>query len=110
MAIVAKSLVGGTMISAKPAKATMPIRVLSACSSINLMAASWATERRLGSTSVAHMLRDTSMANMMVVRLRGTSPAAWGRDTAVIERTEPNFGRQGRIGYSKAFTKLSKLT
>ena len=41
------SWVGGTTIWAKPAKATMPMRVPSTCSSINERAACWATANRL---------------------------------------------------------------
>ncbi len=77
------------MISAILAKATMPICVPDTWSFINLSIASWATVSRLGLTSVAHILRETSRARMMVVRLNGTSVVTAGRAMAVIKLAVP---------------------
>ncbi len=84
MASVRSSLfvVGGTISSANPAKATMPMRVPATWSSTKVRAASWAMARRLGSTSVAHIERDTSRARMIEVRPRGTSIDICGRAVA----------------------------
>jgi hypothetical protein len=78
------SAVGGCTISAKPAKATMPISVPGGWLSMNFRAASLAACRRLGAMSVEHMLRDTSMARMIEVWLVGTAITAMGRATARI--------------------------
>ena len=65
------SLVGAWTISANPANATMPICVPPSWPSTNDAAASSAAMSRLGGMSVAHMLRDTSIARTTVVRLVG---------------------------------------
>src|SRR5215831_14172049 len=54
------SVVGGLINSAKPEKATIPIRVVDFCCWMNEIAAFSAASIRLGLMSVEHMLRDTS--------------------------------------------------
>ena len=51
---------------------------------MNDSAAAWAASRRLGEMSVEHMLRETSMARMIVVWLVGTLTIATGRASATI--------------------------
>ena len=54
------------MISANPAKATTPTRRSVVWRSMNRDAAACATSSRLGAMSVAHMLRETSIAKITV--------------------------------------------
>jgi hypothetical protein len=68
----------------------MPIWVPAGCPSMKASAASCATANRFGSTSVAHMLRETSSARMMEVRFKGTSIAATGRAMAVVRLATPD--------------------
>ena len=72
------SVVGAWTISAKPAKATIPIWVVELWLSMNVVAAASAASSRLGAMSVAHMLRETSMARMTVVWPAGTTTIATG--------------------------------
>ena len=67
------SVVGVMISSAKPAKATSPMRVEAFWRSTNLSAAASAACSRLGGMSVEHMLRETSSDRMMVARLVGTA-------------------------------------
>lgn len=67
------SSVGLTAISVAPLKVTIPICAESGWVSMNPMAACWATARRFGSMSVAHMDREMSSARMIEVRLTSTS-------------------------------------
>ena len=67
------SVVGGWTISANPAKATMPIWVVAPWRSMNDDAAASAASSRFGAMSVAHMLRETSIARMTVVWPAGTA-------------------------------------
>ena len=77
-----RSVVGAWMISAKPLKATMPMWASADWPSMNVAAASSAASSRFGAMSAAHMLRDTSMARMIVVWLDGTAAVTAGRATA----------------------------
>jgi hypothetical protein len=79
------SVVGGWTISAKPAKATMPICVVPLWRSMKSAAAASAASRRFGGISVAHMLRDTSIARMTVVRPAGTGTICTGRAIATTK-------------------------
>ncbi len=64
------SVVEGTTSAAKPANATRPIWVPSFWLRMNRRAASWATMRRFGGTSVEHIERETSIASRTEVELR----------------------------------------
>ena len=63
--------VGACTISAWPAKATSPIATPRGCASMNALAAACAAPRRVGATSVAAMLSDTSIASTTVPRSAG---------------------------------------
>ena len=74
--------VGACTSDAVPANDTTPMRVLCGWSSMNARAAAWAAASRFGSTSLARMLPDTSMANMTVSFIDGRVMTAAGRATA----------------------------
>ena len=74
--------VGGCTTEAVPAKATTPTLMLRGNSAKNALAASCDATSRLGLTSVARMLPDTSMASMMVCWSEGKVTTANGRDEA----------------------------
>ena len=74
--------VGGCTTEAVPAKATIPTLTLRGSSAKNALAASCDAARRLGLTSVARMLPDTSMASMMVCWSDGKVTTANGREEA----------------------------
>ena len=74
-------MVEGTTSAAKPANATRPIGVPSCWLRMNRRAASWATMRRFGWTSVEHIERETSMASTTEVVLRAKVTSAVGRAT-----------------------------
>ena len=78
----ARSLVGATASSAKPEKATRPIRVPLGWELTNSRAPFSAALNRSGYTSVEHMEPDSSRARMMVVCDSGTSVVTWGRADA----------------------------
>ena len=84
------SVVGAWTISAKPEKATIPIWVVELWLSMNLVAAASAASSRLGSMSVAHMLRETSMVRITVVCPAGTDTIATGRAAARIRLATPS--------------------
>ncbi len=67
-----RSVVGGTTTSAVAAKVTSATLKRSGSSVVNSLAAAWAAAKRVGSTSVAIIERDTSIAMTMVARSRGT--------------------------------------
>ena len=94
-------MVGACTISAKPANATMPIWVVDPWRWMNDEAAAWAACSRLGSMSVAHMLRETSRARITVVWPAGTLTMAAGRAIASTRlpsaRTNSANGRCRRI-------------
>ena len=87
------SVVGGTTSPANPAKATIPMRVPSSWLRMNVRAASWATTRRFGATSVEHIERETSMASSTDVALRATVTWAVGRPAANPSPTRPATSR-----------------
>jgi hypothetical protein len=72
-------LVGGTTTEAKPAKETRPTLYWSGSSSTKSAAAALAASIRLGSTSVAIMDSEMSMARMTVARSWGSSTSTAGR-------------------------------
>ena len=65
------SVVGGWITAARPLNATSPISEPDAWLVTNSIAAFSAASRRVGSMSVEHMLPDTSIARMIVVRVGG---------------------------------------
>ena len=73
--------VGGCTSEATPAKVTTPIRVLRGCVCTNARAASCAAASRVGLTSVARMLPDTSIARITVSCCAGSVTVAAGRPT-----------------------------
>src|SRR5512134_1619580 len=73
-----KSVVGGWINSAKPAKATIPTCLPELLSRTNDIAASLETSRRFGAISVEHMLSDTSIARITVASLEGIRTVATG--------------------------------
>ena len=75
-------LVGACTTAAVPAKATTPTRTSRGRSVTKALAASCAATIRLGSTSVARMLPDTSIARMMVRCDSGSVITAIGRAIA----------------------------
>jgi hypothetical protein len=81
------SSVGGCTSAALPPNATMPMRAFGGRSSTNDFAAICAAVMRFGSTSVAPMLSDTSMARMIVCCCDGSVTRAVGRASAVIIAT-----------------------
>ena len=82
-------MVGDWTISAKPANATMPIWVVPLCRWTNDEAAASAAMSRLGGMSVEHMLRETSIARITVVRPAGTDTIATGRAIAMTRLPSP---------------------
>lgn len=94
-----ESVVGGTMRAADPEKATSPSRASAGWARTNARTASRAAVSRLGTTSVAHIERETSRARMTAVRCAGTSTEACGRATARPNRPTPSTRRAtGRWG------------
>ena len=91
-----RSVVGGTLSSAKPEKITRPMRIPFGWSRTKVRAASCATERRFGWTSVEHIDRETSRARMIDVRATGTLRTTCGRPAASASATRP--ARRSAIG------------
>ncbi|MNQ21984.1 hypothetical protein D3C85_351150 [compost metagenome] len=75
-------VVGSCATCALPAKATMPTFTWRGRSLMKLLAASCAATSRLGCTSAARMLPDTSIARMMVCWFDGSTTTAIGRAAA----------------------------
>ena len=73
----------------------MPIARSSGQSWTKLLAATWAAVSRLGSTSRAPMLSDTSMARMMVLRSEGRVMSAVGPAHATIRAISDNRKSNG---------------
>ena len=88
-------VVGSCATCALPAKATMPTFTVRGNSLMKLLAASCAATSRLGSTSAARMLPDTSIARMMVSRWDGSMTIALGRASATSITTTPRRSRSG---------------
>ena len=74
--------VGACTTAAVPANDTTPTRTVRGRSVTKVLAASCAATMRLGCTSVARMLPDTSIARMMVSCCDGSVITAVGRDAA----------------------------
>ena len=74
--------VTGCTTWAEPAKATMPTFTCRGSSLRKALAAFCEATRRLGCTSVARMLPETSMARMMVCWVEGSVTVATGRAAA----------------------------
>ena len=85
-------VVGSCATWAEPAKATMPTFTLRGSSAINALAAFCAATIRLGCTSVARMLPETSIASMMVCWDDGRVMTAIGRDadTSITAKASRN--------------------
>ena len=71
-------------MTAKPAKTTRPICVSEFCPLINSSAAAFADSNRFGKMSVEHMLRETSMARMMVAFDAGSVTTETGLAIAMM--------------------------
>ena len=76
--------VGDCTTDAVAANETTPMRVVFGCSATNARAASCAAAMRLGLTSVARMLPDTSIARITVSCCDGSVTTAAGRAIATI--------------------------
>ena len=87
--------VGYWTIEAAAANDTTPIRVLRGTAATKARAASWAATIRLGFTSVARMLPETSTARMMASFCVGTRITAAGRATASTIATSASRNRSG---------------
>jgi hypothetical protein len=74
--------VGACATVAVPANATTPTRTFSGCSETNCLAAFCAATRRLGSTSVARMLPEMSIARITVSCCVGSVMVVCGRASA----------------------------
>ena len=74
--------VGACTTAAVPANDTTPMRTLRGKPATKVLAASCAATMRLGLTSVARMLPDTSIARMMVCSREGSFSLAIGRALA----------------------------
>ncbi len=89
--------VGSCATCADPANATMPTFTWRGSSARNDLAAFCAATRRLGCTSVARMLPDTSMARMMVCWFEGRVTTATGRAAASSMAARASRNRNGGI-------------
>ena len=81
--------VGNCATWALPAKATMPTFTVRGNSFRKPLAAFCAATSRLGCTSAARMLPDTSIARMMVCWLEGSITTAIGRAAATSSAAMP---------------------
>ncbi len=99
MAVIRSSwlVVGNCATCALPAKATMPTFTWRGRSLMKLLAASCAATSRLGSTSAARMLPDTSIARMMVCWFEGSSTTAIGLAAATSIAAMASRKRSGGI-------------
>ncbi len=93
--ISSRLLVGACTTAAVPANATTPIRVRRGCSATKARAAAWEATSRLGRTSVARMLPETSMARITVSWWEGSVTTALGRATARSIETSESRKRSG---------------
>ena len=85
----ARSALGSDVVSAPWSKPTTPMSTVSGWASMNASAVCCAAASRLGATSSALMLLDTSIARMTVPALRPTGSAAAGPATATASTTTP---------------------
>jgi hypothetical protein len=76
------ALIVTTLLAALPANATMPMRVVRGVSLMNAFAAACAAARRVGFTSSARMLPETSIARITVSCCVGSVTMAAGRASA----------------------------
>jgi hypothetical protein len=81
---VARSVVGGTMMDAVPAKLTSATLNLRGNELTNSLADSFAASSRFGSMSVAIIDSDTSIATTIVARSRGTLTWSFGCANATM--------------------------
>ncbi len=88
-------VVGSCATCALPAKATMPTFTLRGRSLMKLLAASCAATSRLGCTSAARMLPETSIARMMVCWFDGSITTAIGRAAATSIAASASRNRKG---------------
>ncbi len=86
--VASRSAVGGDSTLVVPAKVTRPTSNPAGRSLTNFVAASAAASSRLGSTSVAFMESDTSIATSTVARSRGTRMSISGRAVASASRAK----------------------
>lgn len=77
-------MVGGASTVATPENVTTPTWKVSGRSVMNSAAATRAASRRVGSTSVASMDLETSIATMTVARSCGTRISTSGRAAATV--------------------------
>jgi hypothetical protein len=105
--------VGACTTAAVPAKDTTASRTVRGNSATKALAASCAAVMRFGSTSVARMLPDTSIASTIVSCCEGSLITACGRaiasSSSVIARNSKTGGtwrRQALRGPSASFTRL----
>ena len=87
--------VGVCTTDAVPAKVTMPMRTLRGSSSMKDLTAACAAVIRLGATSPACMLRETSIARISVMYSDGRVTVALGRAIARIAVTIASRNRKG---------------
>ena len=85
----------GLTIAAVPANETMPTRTSFGSSAMNDFAALCAALMRLGATSVARMLRETSIAKTIVCCCDGRVKTALGRAIATIATTSASRNSSG---------------
>ena len=95
VATSALSSVGATPTAARVANETTPTRNFSGTSSRNVFAAMRAASRRVGSTSVAFIEREESIASTIVASSRGTLTVACGRATPTIMNTSATSSTSG---------------
>ena len=78
-----RSVVGATANWAEPENTINPVRVPAGWCCTKSLAACWAAVIRFGSTSVAHIERDTSRARITEVWEVDTDWVIWGRAAAM---------------------------
>ena len=96
----ARSALGSEVVSAPWSNPTTPMSTVSGWASMNARAACCAAASRLGATSSALMLLDTSIARMTVPALRPTGSEAAGPATATASSATPpreNHSPSGRL-------------
>lgn len=84
---------GRAVVSAPRSNATTPMSTLSGCAATNARAARCAPASRVGATSSAPMLLDTSRARMTVPAVRGTGTMAAGPAVATESTPTPAIVR-----------------
>ncbi len=103
--------VGACTTAAVPANWTTPMRTLRGSSVTKVLAASLAAVMRSGSTSVARMLPDTSMASMMVSCCDGRLITAIGRPAATSSAaTASNISAGGKWRRQATLVPIASFT